>query len=56
MFSFGLTLFIIGSVIVFGSDRLYKRGKITDLKSLLIVKSLGLGITIAGVVVMIYGS
>lgn len=56
MSTLGLVLFIIGSAIVFGSDRLYKRGKITDLKLLLIVKSLGLGITIAGVAVMIYGS
>lgn len=56
MSSLGLALFIIGSVIVFGSDRLYKKGKIPDLKSLLIVKSTGLGITIVGVVIMIYGS
>ena len=51
----GLLLFLVGGVIIFGSDMLFKRRKITTLKSLLITKLIGLGITIAASILMIYG-
>jgi hypothetical protein len=40
--------------VVFGSDRFFKKGKIKDLKSLLKIKSAGLGMSVLGMIIMIY--
>ncbi len=54
MYYFGMALFASGMVVVFGSDRFYKKGKIEDLKTLLKIKSAGLGLTVLGMIIMIY--
>lgn len=54
MYYFGMMLFLSGMVVVFGSDRFFKKGKIKDLKSLLKIKSAGLGLTVLGMIIMIY--
>lgn len=51
----GMLLIILGTVIIFGSDILFKRGKITTLQSLLRAKLIGLGLTIAATLLMIFG-
>ncbi|SCG82530.1 hypothetical protein DW1_0923 [Proteiniborus sp. DW1] len=51
----GMLLIILGTVIIFGSDILFKRGKITTLQSLLKIKLIGLGLTIAATLLMIFG-
>ncbi|MBS4539238.1 hypothetical protein GOQ27_12250 [Clostridium sp. D2Q-11] len=55
MFKLGVLLFLISTSLVLGADRQYRKGKITDLKSLLKVKLVGLGITVVSVIFMIYG-
>ncbi|WP_425448147.1 hypothetical protein [Dethiothermospora halolimnae] len=55
MFTAGAIMFLISGLIVFGSDRLFKKGKISSLKTLLIVKSSGLLVAIVAVLVMFYG-
>ncbi len=53
MYSFGIGLLIIGALITFGADSLYKKGKVKTMKNLLKIKGLGLGLTIIGVLLMI---
>lgn len=55
MFKLGVLLIIIGAFFVLGSDILFKRGKITTLKSLLVTKLIGLGLTILATIFMIFG-
>lgn len=55
MFTLGAVIFLLSGLIVFGSDRLYRKKKITSLKSLLIVKSSGLLGSVIGALVMFYG-
>lgn len=55
MFTFGAIMFILSGLVVFGSDRLYKNGKIQNIKTLLIVKSSGLLASIGGAFLMFYG-
>lgn len=55
LYKLGLILFIAGTLGLFGSDTLFKRGKITTLKSLLMAKSIGLGLTILATIIMIIG-
>lgn len=55
MFTLGVIIFILSGLIVFGSDKFYKKGKIKSLKSLLIIKSSGLFASIIGVLIMFYG-
>lgn len=55
MFKLGVLFIIAGAVFVFGSDRLFKSGKITTVKSLLIAKLIGLGLTIVATILMIFG-
>lgn len=54
MYYFGMMLFASGMTVVFGADRFFKKGKIKDLKTLLKIKSTGLGLTVLGMVIMIY--
>lgn len=54
MYYFGMVLFASGMAVVFGSDRFFKKGKIKDLKTLLKIKSAGLGLTVLGMIIMIY--
>jgi hypothetical protein len=49
-----MMLFASGMTVVFGADRFFKKGKIKDLKTLLKIKSTGLGLTVLGMVIMIY--
>jgi len=53
MYNFGLGLLLVGSLIVFGSDKLFRKGKIQTMKKLLIVKGVGLAITLLGMIIMI---
>lgn len=52
MYEVGVGLLIGGAIVTFASDKLFKRGKIKDVKSLLKVKLAGLGITIIGMIIM----
>lgn len=54
MYNIGILLLIIGGIVVFGADKMYKRGKINTMKQLLIVKSSGLLATILAVVLLIW--
>lgn len=54
LYNFGMMLFVLGMLVVFGADRLFKKGKIEDLKTLLKIKSAGLGLTVLGMIIMIY--
>ncbi|WP_156456490.1 hypothetical protein [Abyssisolibacter fermentans] len=53
MYELGIVLILIGGIIVFGADKLYKKGKIKDMKHLLILKSSGLGLTILALLLLI---
>ena len=53
MYNVGLGFLIIGTLIVFGSDKLFKKGKIKTIKKLLIVKGIGLAFTVVGMIIMI---
>ncbi|MFA5522902.1 MAG: hypothetical protein WDA24_00945 [Tissierellales bacterium] len=55
MIKIGMLLIIAGTVIIFASDILFKRGKITTLQSLLKLKLIGLGLTILATILMIFG-
>ncbi len=55
MFILGAVVFILSGLVVFGSDRFYKNGKIQSLKVLLIVKASGLFASIAAAFLMFYG-
>lgn len=54
MYYFGMVFFASGMIVVFGADRFFKKGKIKDLKTLLKIKSAGLGLTVLGMIIMIY--
>ncbi len=53
MYSFGIGLLIIGTMITFGADSLFKKGRIKSMKDLLKIKGVGLGLTVVGVLLMI---
>jgi len=53
MYNFGLGLLLVGSLIVFGSDKLFRKGKIKTMKKLLTVKGIGLAVTLLGMIIMI---
>lgn len=55
MLTIGMILFVASGFIVFGSDFLFRKGKIKDLKQLLKVKGIGLLIAIISTFLMIYG-
>lgn len=55
MTSVGYLLFIFATMLIFNSDRQYKKGKITDIKSLFKMKMIGTIILILSVVIMILG-
>ncbi|MBN2286982.1 MAG: hypothetical protein JXQ26_05525 [Tissierellales bacterium] len=53
MYNLGVGLLISGTLVVFGSDILFRKGIIKDMKSLLIIKMVGLSMTITGMLIMI---
>ena len=55
MFTLGGVVFILSGLIVFGSDRLFRKNKIKDLKTLLKIKASGLLGSIIGALIMFYG-
>lgn len=55
MTALGYALFIISTIIIFGSDRLFKKGKISTVKELVKVKSIGTGLLFLSVILMILG-
>ncbi|EOC99494.1 hypothetical protein [Caldisalinibacter kiritimatiensis] len=55
MFNIGAFMFVLSGFIVFGSDIQYRKGKINSLKSLLVVKSIGLLMAVIGAILMFYG-
>ena len=53
--SVGYLLFVFATLLIFNSDRQYKKGKIRDIKGLFKMKLIGTVILILSVVVMIIG-
>lgn len=53
MYNLGVGLLLLGALIVFGADKLFKKEKIKRMKDLLIVKGVGLVITVIGMIIMI---
>jgi hypothetical protein len=53
MYNLGVGLLILGTLIVFGSDILFRRGIIKDMKALLKIKTAGLAMTVTGMIIMI---
>lgn len=53
MYNLGVGLLLLGALIVFGADKLFKKEKIKTMKDLLIVKGVGLVITVIGMIIMI---
>jgi len=51
----GIILFIISGIIIFGTDRLVRMGKIKEAKTLLKVKLSGLALAIISAFLMFYG-
>lgn len=56
MFTLGGILFILSGLIVYGSDRYYKNGRIKTLKMLLKIKLSGLALAVIGALLMFYGN
>lgn len=55
IYKLGIILFIAGTILLFSSNVLYKKGKITTVKELLSVKSTGLGLVILATILMLLG-
>lgn len=55
MTSIGYLLFIFATMLIFNSDRQYKKGKITDIKGLFKMKMIGTAILVLSVIIMILG-
>ncbi len=55
IYKLGIILFIVSGVIIFGSDIMAKKGRISSLKKLLIIKVSALIIAALSVILMIYG-
>lgn len=53
MYTLGMVLFLVSTVILFGSDIMAKRGKIKDAKQMFKVKMAGLGMLLLSVVLML---
>ena len=52
MYNVGVGMLIAGAITTFGSDILFRRGKIGNLKSLLKVKLTGLAVTVIGMIIL----
>ena len=55
MTSVGYLLFIFATILIFNSDRQYKKGKIADIEGLFKMKMVGTLILIISVIIMIVG-
>lgn len=55
MTSIGYLLFIFATMLIFNSDRQYKKGKIADIKGLFKMKMVGTVLLIVSVIIMILG-
>lgn len=55
MTSLGYLLFIFASMLIFNSDRQYKKGKIRDIEGLFKMKMMGTILLIVSVIIMIIG-
>ncbi len=55
MTSIGYLLFIFATILIFNSDRQFKKGKIADMEGLFKMKMTGLAILIISVIFMIIG-
>lgn len=56
MTSIGYLLFIFATMLIFNSDRQYKKGKIKDIKDLFKIKMIGTVLLLVSVVFMIIGN
>ena len=56
MTSVGYLLFVFATMLIFNSDRQFKKGKIADIKGLFKVKMAGTALLILSVVFMILGN
>ena len=55
MTSVGYLLFIFATILIFNSDRQFKKGKIADIEGLFKMKMVGTVILIISVIIMIVG-
>ena len=55
MTSVGYLVFIFATMLIFNSDRQFKKGKIADIKSLFKIKMVATALLILSVVLMILG-
>lgn len=55
MTSVGYLLFVFATLLIFNSDRQFKKGKIADIKTLFKVKMIGTVLLIVSVIFMIIG-
>lgn len=55
MTSIGYLLFIFATMLIFNSERQYKKGKIADIKGLFKMKMIGTVILVLSVIIMILG-
>lgn len=55
MYTLGVVLFLVASVMIFGSDILAKRGKIKGMLGLFKAKMSGIAVLILGLVFMLLG-
>lgn len=55
MTSLGYLVFIFATMLIFNSDRQYKKGKITDIKGLFKMKMAGTVLLVVSVIIMIIG-
>lgn len=55
MTSLGYLLFIFATLLIFNSDRQYKKGKIADIKGLFKMKMVGTALLVLSVIIMILG-
>ncbi|MTI65121.1 MAG: hypothetical protein FH753_00775 [Firmicutes bacterium] len=56
IYQLGGIVFIISTIVMFGSDKFYKAGKIKNLKNLLIIKVSALLVSIVAVLLMFFGN
>ena len=56
MTSVGYLLFVFATMLIFNSDRQFKKGKIKDIEGLFKMKMIGTVILIISVIVMIIGN
>ena len=55
MYTLGIIVFIVATIIIFSSDKFFKKGKITTIEQLFKIKNIGTGLLILSVILLILG-